>query len=803
MVDLYEGQDPQALARSLGVSPSELEAGRQVAIRKLSGQRIVSPSGGSAVAYTYFANTPEFLRGRQEVLGRGAGAGASQMRGQPTEEKTQSTPPQTIAPPPRTTTKPKVDRGGIVGFGEDFVGGAKSFISQATTPFREVAGEFFSREGAGGFISEETSGRISEFGEKGQEFFGGLGEATEDFFLPSAAARRHVSEVEALRTGEEFGALSGEIEAFNVEFGGRTLPPEEFEEAVVRQRQIEGEIFGFERTRQSRETRQQKEFERLEFGDPIGSFIGGAARGVIRSPFELASFGVGLATSPTKEFTETTSGFGAIPAQFKLAPYSTSGEIVGSFAGQSAILSGFGAGLRGFKTTFKEVKPTRQDLGFLEMGKRRTAFSKTFAEDPYVFKKGEIIGKKMDVFPSDLTGLKQFQRGQRLEVAKESFLGKLDTERALGQYLEATKPTKIQKLALKRLRQAESGFKPLEFSIDISKLRNQFNRFRSGADILKLGKDQRFRIKPSKEKLPYEPIKFDIDLSSLRNQMARFKSGADIVAINKELQANIRPFGVRLRKKPRGKPLKVSQPKPISFEFKPENLDQVVKTSGKQQQILLKKPELKQIQKPKVFQVISEKQAKQLRKQAKQQQKQFQAQKQLELQPLQQKQVLLFRQGQQQLLLAPPRTRQRYRVRQQQIFGQLQGFKQLEKSLQNFGQPTLQLPRLREGVLEKPKGRLKPRLKFKETPLKMFIPPKFELGELGAGMRASRFFKESPTLFSALGKEFGFKAPRKRTKREQKFGVPLESPLKRTKLPVTFLGKTKKIKFKKPKGFYI
>ena len=62
-------------------------------------------------------------------------------------------------------------------------------------------------------------------------------------------------------------------------------------------------------------------------------------------------------------------------------------------------------------------------------------------------------------------------------------------------------------------------------------------------------------------------------------------------------------------------------------------------------------------------------------------------------------------------------------------------------------------------------------------------------------IRGERLFVETPTLLGSLAWDLGLKQPRARTKKEISFGLPRESPFRRTSLPKTMLWKVQKKEF--------
>jgi hypothetical protein len=120
--------------------------------------------------------------------------------------------------------------------------------------------------------------------------------------------------------------------------------------------------------------------------------------------------------------------------------------------------------------------------------------------------------------------------------------------------IQADELTSLQRETLKRYKE------PITYTIteeaeEVAKIRNKMNRLKSGADVVSMEKEgAKIRPAPRPEALRYideikrKPIEFSVIDDSLRSQYNRLRSGSDIVEISKD--------GTKIRKAPKPEVLK-------------------------------------------------------------------------------------------------------------------------------------------------------------------------------------------------------------------------------------------------------
>jgi hypothetical protein len=152
----------------------------------------------------------------------------------------------------------------------------------------------------------------------------------------------------------------------------------------------------------------------------------------------------------------------------------------------------------------------------------------------------QLLNKGKD--KSNLKSLTLKYLDRKLPELKINIIDKEFIKGQLKKRMES-KDKEIYNLVLEKLKKK----KPIEYDIDLgfleSKVRNQINRLKSGADIVKIDKEG-IRIEKVQEAVKkFKPITYDIDLgfleSKVRNQINRLKSGADIVKIKKSGELKI------------------------------------------------------------------------------------------------------------------------------------------------------------------------------------------------------------------------------------------------------------------------
>lgn len=102
--------------------------------------------------------------------------------------------------------------------------------------------------------------------------------------------------------------------------------------------------------------------------------------GLIKSPFALTGFGVGLITKPTETITEFGVGITQIPSQFKEAPVTTTGELAGQLVGFNLIAKG-GNFLKKIASDKALLGSGRSFIIEKPAGIRKTPLSETFPQE--------------------------------------------------------------------------------------------------------------------------------------------------------------------------------------------------------------------------------------------------------------------------------------------------------------------------------------------------------------------------------------------------------------------------------------
>lgn len=571
-------------------------------------------------------------------------------------------------------------------------------------------------------------------GERADDFLTNIEqEAIEGIFSSKKDERIEAEIVE--KTLEDY---TQKVENFNKKFGGKELSEDEYNRALEEQRRIESEGKAIENFLSSKERKEQAElFER-----PFERFIQSAGVGIVSSPFELGKFGVGLATKPVKTIEETGQAFLDIPAQISADPFGTTGELLGNIAGQVAI---FGGGIRGGKklsSKISEVTVVEKPANII-----KTPLNKVFAEDMRVFLEGDLVGRKVKIIePSDLA-LKRLGEKQRIESALDkSEVGKrISREKKLIEDFELEKtlrdtglrkgdiniiekdfitgksepiffdkPSKTQKLALKRIKEKGKIESATDFLLKESDKQKAFNK---ATEIIsqepRVGALKKFKKRIAKEPKPVKPIEFSLDLEPLRRLRNRLRSGASKRVLDKDLNTRIVDLEPRTKTPRKIKKLKKRAKEP-SFEYRyideiPDEVKGEVaqrQRSGQQQQLVKQEQIQKQIQKTEPIQevrILSDKQLSRLRQKQKRLQKQRQKQRQRQLE----------RDDLRTSLMESPRQRvrgavlktQKQKVKQKERVAELVGVSQMEKSLEKEMAKTISSPAEaqspREAIIEK------------------------------------------------------------------------------------------------------
>lgn len=128
--------------------------------------------------------------------------------------------------------------------------------------------------------------------------------------------------------------IENRIINFNERYGGRKLTQEEYDAKVKEERIL-----------RSQAERYLEDFDKVKKeikSDIIGQFLTGAGVGLVSSPFQVASFGVGIVTEPIETFEETIKSIGEIPTAFREDPAYTSGYLTGNIVGQTLLLKAGG-----------------------------------------------------------------------------------------------------------------------------------------------------------------------------------------------------------------------------------------------------------------------------------------------------------------------------------------------------------------------------------------------------------------------------------------------------------------------------
>jgi hypothetical protein len=235
----------------------------------------------------------------------------------------------------------------------------------------------------------------------------------------------------------------------------------------------------------------------------------------------------------------------------------------------------------------------------------KTPLSKTYGKDIYVFKNNEFTGSEFKSSkPSSLSKdvLSNVKESKAIESAKETLL---------KDYSQASKETMARKLvqeeyslfkssprytALKQFKESQSINKAKE---GLLKSYDDATKQNIMKDLIKdeyssyKGSPRSLALKTFKENSKAsKPIEFDIKLpAGIRNQMNLFKTNANFLRLN-EKGINVLEKTPRLKTKPRGKPLSISETKsPIQFDISLDK-DLFAKQSqvGRQQQQILVKP---------------------------------------------------------------------------------------------------------------------------------------------------------------------------------------------------------------------
>jgi hypothetical protein len=322
---------------------------------------------------------------------------------------------------------------------------------------------------------------------------------------------------------------------------------------------------------------------------------------------------------------------------------------------------------------------------------------------------------------------------------------------------------------------------PLTFTIDESALRNQRNRLRSGADVVKFEKglgrivdapkpkiktdpltfttpdldfkmlQQAKRLKSGAEiikfekgvgkivdaprtKLKRDPLTFTIDESALRNQRNRLRSGADVIQAQTkkgQLQLIIKPLETKLVKLVKQKDIIIVPQKVIQRERALSKLDlkDLIIAREKRAGRLQKKQKLQTISAQKELQgikIIETQKAQKLETQLQsQRQKTRPQQLKLQLSPIQQsrqQQPSLSRTSEKQILRQRVIQLQAQSVSVRQKQPQLQ--LQLESPIVTQKQPQSQL-QLESPTFKQPQLQLEfPRTRSRETPRPIEPPPR-------------------------------------------------------------------------------
>lgn len=628
-----------------------------------------------------------------------------------------------------------------------------------------------------GFDIPPVREKISGLGEFGQERISELGQSAIEFFIPGIKGERVKTEREQEIIRLEGEYLSGRISEFESTYGFEPLSEEKFEKAMTEKETIERQIGAVQSHQQSFAQRQQRKEQELiekQFEEP-SLIVSGFVKGAVSSPFDVASFGVGLATSPISTGKETILSFKELPSLIKAKPVSTISELSGNIAGQSLIFSGFG---KGFKA-IKQKVPKISEVNFIDSAlTKKTSLSNTFAEGIRVFE-GKNILADFEIIPKQqsLLGLETFKRTGRISRAKESLFSGLEGERIISSFKKAFQQEPRIK-ALKQFKKARAK-EPKLLTFEFEKPLVQ--RF----DIIDIFKKQKAK----------EPITFGLDvdfLKQLRQQPKRYDT-LDL-----------------LPKKAKGKPKK---PKPLTFEFeKPlvQRYDTIETSYAKPQlQLLLKKPKLKK-PKQKVIQIydILEQQKPRIKFKTKLKQKQIQKQSSRQLfkeEPLQ-KTFQIQRQTSGLLPLLVPQ----FKPRQAQKQFQFQLLKQPQKTKQALKQPQLfkfkqpsalaQLSSLNElqGISELFREKTKQFQKLetlKPRKPKLLRKDDFGLGKDMFSTRLDRTFKRTPSLGAVILKDFKIKTP-KFSKAKEQSGLFERAYTGKVQLP-NLMGKVTKKRRKK------
>jgi hypothetical protein len=103
------------------------------------------------------------------------------------------------------------------------------------------------------------------------------------------------------------------------------------------------------------------DYERQDFGSGLGYGFYKFRKGVIQTPFNLASMGVGLGTSPKKESKKLVGGIIDLPGQIIKDPIGTTAELGGSFLIQGSIFK-FGSKVKAKAPTSTKILGAEQSL---------------------------------------------------------------------------------------------------------------------------------------------------------------------------------------------------------------------------------------------------------------------------------------------------------------------------------------------------------------------------------------------------------------------------------------------------------
>lgn len=268
--------------------------------------------------------------------------------------------------------------------GVSFTTSLPGFLSDITTPFRETFGRakediaipFLESFGAKEPLKKGV-GKIQGVGEVAQEKIGGLTEDIRSFLTPTPTRAEEkllrISknlEVESKKLEKDIKQFNKKVSNFNKRFGNRQLLQSEVAEAqkqrkslemqarnldtrirLIENKRLRVESFG-------KATRKAREFTpgRLQIA---------ALQAFATAPLDLASTTIGLLTKPSQTLKETGEGILALPEAFVTRPFTTTGTIVGSLAGQSLIINSVASSLSKAKTITSVSKvPTKASQSY-------------------------------------------------------------------------------------------------------------------------------------------------------------------------------------------------------------------------------------------------------------------------------------------------------------------------------------------------------------------------------------------------------------------------------------------------------